>query len=93
MLDPDVVVRLESTEGMREIRGARNFVQSALAFAQNVRFMEPALVDGTVGIVMARGGRLLRVARFVMRNGKIAEVDVIVQPARLRELDLAILNG
>jgi hypothetical protein len=64
----------------------------ALAFAQNARLMETALVDGTVGVIMARGRRLLRVARFAMKGGKIVAVDVIVQPARLRELGLAILT-
>jgi hypothetical protein len=54
--------------------------------------MEPALVDGTVGILMARGGRLLRAARLLVRDGRIMEVTLIVQPARLGELDLAALT-
>jgi hypothetical protein len=41
---------------------------------------------------MAPGGRLLRVVRFTIANRKIVEADVIVQPAHLRELDLALLD-
>lgn len=41
---------------------------------------------------MAPRGRLLRVVRFTITDGKIVEADVIVQPARLGELDLAVFN-
>jgi len=92
VLDPDVTVRTESAEGISEIRGAQNFARSAVAFAENAHLMEMALVDGTVGIVMARGGRLLRAARFSMKEGKISEVNLIVRPVRLRELDLSVLS-
>ena len=50
------------------------------------------LVDGTVGLVWAPRGRLFRVLRFSITNGKIAEVDVIANPARLSELELAVLS-
>ena len=38
VLDPDVVVRAESAEGVKEIRGARNWAKGALAFAQHGRY-------------------------------------------------------
>ena len=56
------------------------------------RFAQPALVNGAVGIVAARG-RLFRVLRFSFADGKIASIEVIGDPARLRELDLAVLVG
>jgi RNA polymerase sigma factor (sigma-70 family) len=97
VLDPDVIVRLDEAAAHpgapREIRGARNWAKGAVAFAQAVRFAQPALVDGKVGLVLAPGGRLVRALTFASSEGKIAEVEVIADPARLRQLDLATLNS
>jgi len=98
VLDPEVVVRAESAEGVREIRGARNWAKGALAYqarfrdAQFARFMQPALVDGAVGIILAPGGKLSRALRFTIADRKIREVEIIVNPERLRALDLAVLS-
>jgi hypothetical protein len=45
-----------------------------------------------VGVVVATRGRLARVITFKIRHGKIVEIDVIVDSARLRQLELAVLN-
>ena len=52
----------------------------------------PALVNGAVGVVVAPRGRLSRVVTFKIRRGKIVQIDVLADPARLRQLDLAVLN-
>jgi len=95
VLDPDVLARIDEAAacpgGPREIRGARNRAQGAVASSQMVRFAQPALVDGSVGIVFAPDGKLSRVLRFTITNRKIVEADIIAAPARLRELDLAVL--
>jgi len=95
VLDPDVVVHIDEAAGRpgapREIRGARTWARGAVAFSQMVRFAEAALVDGSVGIVVALHGKLSRVLRFTIANGKIVQADIIAEPARLRELDLAVL--
>ena len=94
VLDPDVVVRAESAAGVREVRGARAWAQGAIAYSRLVRFSQaqPALVDGSVGLVLAPRGRLLRVLRFKFKDGKIVEAEVVVTPEHLRQLDLAVLN-
>lgn len=94
VLDPDVAVRAESAEGVREIRGARAWAQGAIAFSRQIRLAQaqPALVDGTVGIVLAPRGRLLRVLRFKFKDEKIVEAEVVVNPEHLRQLDLAVLK-
>jgi RNA polymerase sigma-70 factor (ECF subfamily) len=92
VLDPDVVVRAESTQGMRDIRGAQNRARGALAFSQYAGSMQAAFVEGAVGIVMAPNGRLLRVVRFVIKEGKIVEAEVMINSSRLRELDLAVVE-
>ena len=67
-------------KGLRKIRGARNWAKGAVAFAQQARSMQPALVCGTVGLVLAPNSRLLRVVRFKIASGKIVEAEVIVEP-------------
>jgi len=49
--------------------------------------------DFEVGIVVAPRGKLFRVLRLAFVNGKIAEMEVIGDPAHLVELDLAVLEG
>ena len=95
VLDPDVVVHIDAAAGRaggpREIRGAENWARGAIAFREMARFVEPMLVDGSVGLVLAPGGRLERALRVRFENGKIAEVDIIGEPTRLQELELAVI--
>jgi RNA polymerase sigma-70 factor (ECF subfamily) len=56
------------------------------------RLTQPALVDGAVGVVVAPHGRLVRALRFTIANGKITEIEVIGNPARLGELDVSIVD-
>jgi hypothetical protein len=46
-----------------------------------------------VGIVVAAHGRLSTVMTFAVTNGKIVEIEVLADPARLRRLDLAVLDA
>ncbi|GAA5033124.1 hypothetical protein GCM10023317_84760 [Actinopolymorpha pittospori] len=66
--------------------------EESVLLASRSRFAEPALVDGAVGIVVAPRGRLLVVLTLTIEDGKIAAYDVIAEPARLRELALAVLD-
>ncbi|SRR5579871_1005760 len=97
VLDPDVVAHVDGFGARpgapREIRGAQTWARGALAFSQAARFVQPALVDGLPGLILVRGGRLLRALRFAIAGEKIVEVDVIADPARLRDLDVAVLGG
>jgi len=95
VLDPDLVVRADMPArpgAPAEIRGAAVYAKQAVAFGQLARLAQPAVVDGAVGIVMAPRGRLLRALRLTIVNGKIAEIEVIGNPARLGELDLSIVD-
>jgi RNA polymerase sigma-70 factor (ECF subfamily) len=56
------------------------------------RLTQPALVDGAIGVVVAPQGRLVRALRFTIANGKITEIEVVGNPARLSELDVAIVD-
>jgi RNA polymerase sigma-70 factor (ECF subfamily) len=102
VLDPEVVVRLDASAGApgapREIRGARNWAQGAIAFSRSVnaqrftRFVQPALVNGAVGLVFAPEGKLARALSFTIADGKIIQVDIIADRERLDQLDLAVIK-
>jgi RNA polymerase sigma-70 factor (ECF subfamily) len=96
VLDPDVVVHLGEGAGApgapRELRGARNWAQGAVTFSRLARFMQPAVINGSVGLVFAPNGKLARALTFTFANGKIIEVDIIAKPDELAKLDLAILD-
>ncbi|HEU4731859.1 MAG TPA: sigma-70 family RNA polymerase sigma factor [Kofleriaceae bacterium] len=92
VLDPDVVVHVVSPDGTpHELRGAQTWAKGAIAFARHARFIQLALVDGNVGLVMAPHGRLYRALRFGFQGGKIAQVEVVADPARLAQLELAVV--
>jgi len=96
VLDPDIVVRADqaaaSLSTAREVRGASAVAEQALTFARLARFAQPALVNGAVGIIVAPRGRLFVVMSFRVTRGKIVEIEVLADPARLRQLDLALLD-
>lgn len=96
VLDPDVVVHIDEAAGRpgvpREIRGARNFAKGAVTFSQVAHQVEPILIDGAVGLAWAPDGKLSRVLAFSMKDGKIVQVEIIADAARLEKLDLAVLS-
>jgi RNA polymerase sigma factor (sigma-70 family) len=97
LLDPDVVVRADggvAPAGVSVVvRGAAAVAEQALRFAWRARFARPALVNGAAGVVVAPHGRLFAVMGFMVRRGMIAEIEVVADPARLRQLDLAVLDS
>ena len=97
VLDPDVVRRIDvaaKSGASKEVRGAQVVAKGALAGARHAQSSQIALalVNGNVGIVVVSQRRLSMAITFVIREGKIAEIDLITSPARLRQLDLAVFN-
>jgi RNA polymerase sigma factor (sigma-70 family) len=88
VLDPDVVLRAD-TGAVQRIHGARTVAEQALAFAGRAEFARPALVNGAAGLVVAKGGRPIAVMGFTVRHGRIVELDILADPARLHRLDLS----
>ena len=95
VLDPDLVVRVDGAAARagvpQEVHGAQNWAKGAAAFARFIRPATVCLVDGALGAVLAPGGRLARVLRFTMKDGKIAQIEIFADPARLELLELAVL--
>jgi RNA polymerase sigma-70 factor, ECF subfamily len=96
VLDPDVVLRADRAAvppgASRGARGAPAVAKRALAFSERARFAQAALVNGAVGLVVAPQGRLFVVLGFTITRGRIVKVDVIADPVRLRQVDLAVLD-
>jgi RNA polymerase sigma factor (sigma-70 family) len=93
ILHPEVVLRGDAGAGTTEFRGgelvARRAHGFSLAHPDVVRRM--ALVNGAPGLVGMREGKPFSVMAFTIRDGKIAEIDVLSDPRRLGQLDLTAL--
>jgi hypothetical protein len=61
-------------------------------FAGRARAARPALVDGAVGLVWAPGGQTRVVFGFTIAGGKIVEIELVADPERLGQLDVAVLD-
>jgi RNA polymerase sigma-70 factor (ECF subfamily) len=96
VLDPGVVLRVDRgavpAGAPSEFRGAAAVVEQVLSFARLARFARPALVNGAAGFVVAPRGRPVAVAGFTVAHDRIVEIDLLADPARLRELDLTALD-
>jgi len=95
VLDPDVLVRMDAAPGAppREFRGAANWARGATAaFSRFAPVVQPAVINGTVGLVIAHGGKLSRALTFTVANGKITQVEIITDRDRLQELELSVLD-
>jgi RNA polymerase sigma factor (sigma-70 family) len=97
LLDPDLEVKVDPSAlpaGVSaEVRGAPAWAQQAIKYARGAAAARAALVDGSVGVVVAPRGRLYRVIKFTFAGGRIARIEVVADRERLRALDLAVLGG
>jgi RNA polymerase sigma factor (sigma-70 family) len=93
LLDPDVVLRADMGRGITELRGAEAVLGQARMFSQLDLDMRPALINGAVGAVAMRDGKPFSVGAITVRDGRIATMDFLADPERLRTLDLAIFGG
>jgi RNA polymerase sigma factor (sigma-70 family) len=94
VLDPDVVLRADGGAAgpSREVVGAETVAGRALSFSRVDLTMRRALVNGAPGLVSTRDGRPFSVGAFTIRGGKIIEIDILADPERLAQLDLAVLE-
>jgi RNA polymerase sigma factor (sigma-70 family) len=96
VLDPDIVLRsdggLARSSLTFEIRGARAVAQQALLSRRLSPFVQRALINGAAGVVVTANGRALFVMAFTVTGGRIVAIDVLADPDRLRQLDLAALD-
>ncbi len=94
MLDPDVVLRADGGLSVltREVRGAEAVASQALMWSRVEQTMQQALVNGTAGLVSIRHGKLFSVMGVTIKDGKIAEIDILADPERLQKLNFTVLD-
>lgn len=78
--------------GLPAVQGAEGWAQEAMRTAKGARLARVALVEGSVGIVVAPRGRLFRVLRFTFAGARIAAMEVIGDPERLQTTEVALLD-
>jgi RNA polymerase sigma factor (sigma-70 family) len=96
-LDPDVTLRADAaivamgaSVGMTsETHGAEAVAGQFVGRAHAARL---ALIDGSVGAVWGQSGQPRVAFSFTITDGKIAAIEIIADPERLGQLDVAILN-
>jgi RNA polymerase sigma-70 factor (ECF subfamily) len=90
-LDPDVVVRSNGAE--ISLRGAAAVAARAITGLRYAQVTLPALINGTVGVIQAAEGRPISLMAFTITGAKIVAIDLIDDPGRIAEADLAILGA
>jgi len=95
VLDPEVVARGDLGPGVgplgrsREIHGAAQVAQQALAFRNLAPGARPAAVNGSTGLVVFSGDQPFAIIGFAFRGDRITEIDILADPERLRTIDIS----
>lgn len=103
LLDPNVVLRADDVAVQialknqakgappleRELIGAQAVAE---AFKGRAKAAEPALIDGVPGATWAPGGKPIVAFLFTLRNGKIATMDIVMDPEKLKRIDIEIVK-
>jgi RNA polymerase sigma-70 factor (ECF subfamily) len=95
VLDPDVVLRADGgiTGLSHHARGAEAVATQASMWSQAGLTVRRALVNGAAGLVSERDGKPFSVGAFTIKGGRIVELDFLVDPNRLAQLDLKVLDA
>jgi RNA polymerase sigma factor (sigma-70 family) len=107
VLDPDAVIRIDAASRFdgavpvdapaedagkaRELKGAATWANRFIALSRGARFVQLVLINGSVGLIFAPQGKLRRALTFTCTDAKVTRIEVVGDPDRLRELDIAVL--
>jgi RNA polymerase sigma-70 factor (ECF subfamily) len=90
VLDPEVVLRADAgparPAASAVVRGARAVAGRALMFALPGAELRPVFVNGAAGVLVVANGRAVSLMAFTVSRGKIAAIDALSDPQRLRTL-------
>lgn len=96
-LDADVVRRADADAlpagAELEVRGARLIITETLTNTALARLARIALVDGAPGLIVSVHRQLVAALCFTIEEGRIKEIEVIANRARLNRLELAEVNS
>ena len=90
LLHPDAAFEADAVAvkagGFAAVRGARGVAEQFNGRAQGA---QPALIDGTPGLVWAPGGTARGVFRFVTVDDRIVLIELVAEPDQIAEMRLA----
>ncbi len=93
VLDPDVVRRVDRGTlpkvAQVVVRGATTVAKETLTNSGLARLARIAVINGAPGLIVAVRRRLVVALEFSIVNERIAEIEVVSDPARLRRMELS----
>lgn len=96
VLDSEVGLRIDGgvsrSEASIVLRGAEAVASQTAVYSQLFPFVKPALVNGAAGAVIDTGEKVVSVMAFTVTNGRIVQIDALVDPERLATIALALPN-
>jgi RNA polymerase sigma factor (sigma-70 family) len=96
LLDPAFSVQTDAAALPRgvpaDIHGAEAWAKQCVESARGAKSARLAVVDGSVGLIVVPRGRLFCVLRFTYANHRIAAMEVIDDPERMRVIEIGELS-
>ena len=91
VLDPDVVFRIDAggvaPRSRPPVEGAEAVAAQILERgAPLAPYARPAIVNGSAGVIVVPNEKPVAVVAFVVTGGRIAEIDLVADPAKLPDL-------
>lgn len=95
LLDDGVVLRADygGRRPAEVIRGRQAVAQQSLRGGTLRADIHPAVINGSAGAIITVAGKPLTLMGFVVIDGRIVEIDAIVDPERVRRLAASILDS
>lgn len=92
VLHPDVQLRVDGgalrADSSLVLQGAEPVAAHTATYAKLHPFTSPVIVNGAAGAVVVPHGQVFSVMAFTVTNGKITQIDALLDPERLAQLDL-----
>ncbi len=94
VLHPEVELRADGGLAVpsRHVRGAETVARQALMWSRADLTTRPVLINGTAGFLTMRERKPFSLGAFTVSAGKIVEVDILADPARITALALSVLD-
>ena len=92
LLHPDAVMRADAVAVAAGAASANGAAAVAEMFVGRAKVAVPTLIDGAPGAAWAPGGRPRVVFDFTIVDGRIAGIELVMDPERLSELEIEVLR-